>query len=156
MSATGFWDWALEAYGRAGVAEACVDLQDRHGQCVPLLLWAAWIASRDESASDDTLEAACDIARAWDETTLDALRALRRKLKSPHPDIEAGARLDVRQKTIELERRAERHLMQALETLTREADPGADTLQTLVAVTRVWSPVTPRKELQTLTACLSA
>lgn len=156
MSPPGFWDWALEAYGRDGVADACVDLQDRHGQCVPLLLWAAWIASRDESASDDTLEAACGIARAWDETTLDALRALRRKLKSPHPDIEAGARLDVRQKTIELERRAEHHLMQALEHLPREAAPGADTLKTLVAVTRVWSPVTPRRELQTLTACLSA
>ena len=84
------------------------------------------------------------------------LRALRRKLKSPHPDIEAGARLDIRQKTIALERRAEHHLMQALEHLPREAAPGPDTLQSLVAVTRVWSPVTPRKELQTLTACLSA
>ena len=105
---------------------------------------------------DWALEAACDIARAWDETTLNALRALRRKLKSPQPDIEAGARLDIRQKTIELERRAEHHLMQALEHLPREAAPGPDTLQSLVAVTRVWSPVTPRKELQTLTACLSA
>lgn len=156
MSAPGFWDWAIEAYGRDGVADACLDLQDRHGQCVPLLLWAAWIASRSEAASDETLEAACDIARAWDQTALDPLRALRRKLKSPHPDVETGARLDIRQKTIELERRAEHHLMQALEHLPREAAPGADTLQTLVAVTRVWSPVTPRVELQTLTACLSA
>lgn len=156
MSTPDFWDWALEAYGRGGVADTCVDLQDRHGQCVPLLLWAAWIAARNETASDETLEAACDIARAWDETTLDPLRALRRRLKSPHPDLDAGARLDVRQKTIELERRAERHLMQALEHLPREAAAGADTLRTLVAVARVWSPVTPRRELQTLTACLSA
>jgi uncharacterized protein (TIGR02444 family) len=156
VTAPTFWDWALEAYGREGVAEACLDLQDRHGQCVPLLLWAAWLSAREEAASDDTLEAACDIARAWDNTTLEPLRALRRKLKSPHPDIEAGARLDMRQKTIELERRAEHHLMQALEHLPREAAQGAETLKALVSVTRVWSPVTPRKELQTLTACLSA
>lgn len=155
MSAPGFWDWALEAYAREGVSEACVDLQDRHGQNVPLLLWAAWLAARSESASADTLEAACDIARAWDETTVEPLRALRRRLKSPHPDLESGARLDIRQKTIELERRAEHHLMQALEHLPRETGTGTDTLTALVAVARAWSPVTPRPELTRLAACLS-
>ena len=156
MSAPGFWDWALEAYGRAGVSEACVELQDRHGQNVPLLLWAAWLAARGETASPDTLEAACDIARAWDETTVEPLRILRRRLKSPHPDLESGARLDIRQKTIELERQAEHHLMQALEHLPRAVAPRGDTLTALVAVARAWSPVTPRPELTRLATCLSA
>lgn len=155
MTAPGFWDWALEAYGREGVSDACLDLQDRHGQNVPLLLWAAWLAARGETASGETVEAACDIGRAWDETTVEPLRALRRRLKSPHPDLEPGARLDMRQKTIELERRAEHHLMQALEHLPREAGAGGDTLTGLVAVARAWSTVTPRNELTRLAACLS-
>jgi uncharacterized protein (TIGR02444 family) len=40
-----FWEWALDAYARPGVAEACLELQDVHGQNVPLLLWAAWAAA---------------------------------------------------------------------------------------------------------------
>ena len=31
----GFWAWALAAYARPGAAEACLELQDAFGQCVP-------------------------------------------------------------------------------------------------------------------------
>ena len=41
----GLWDWAVAAYGRPGVAPACLDLQDRFEQNVPLLLAAAWSAA---------------------------------------------------------------------------------------------------------------
>ena len=30
------WSWAVSVYGRPGVAEAALALQDDHGQCVPL------------------------------------------------------------------------------------------------------------------------
>ena len=39
-----FWDWAVAAYARQPVAAACLNLQDGHGQNVPWLLWAAWMA----------------------------------------------------------------------------------------------------------------
>ncbi|OZA82811.1 MAG: TIGR02444 family protein, partial [Caulobacter sp. 39-67-4] len=38
------WDWALQVYARQDVADACLSLQDAHGQNVPYLLWAAWAA----------------------------------------------------------------------------------------------------------------
>ena len=44
------WDWALKAYARQPVAEACLHLQDAHGQNVPYLLWAAWMAQEGRSA----------------------------------------------------------------------------------------------------------
>lgn len=43
---TGFWDFSLTLYGRPGVAEACLQLQDRHGADVNLLLLGFWRAHR--------------------------------------------------------------------------------------------------------------
>ena len=40
------WDWSLEAYGQPGVPEACLALQDGHGQNTSLLLWAVWAEPR--------------------------------------------------------------------------------------------------------------
>jgi hypothetical protein len=41
------WDWALAAYGRPGVPEAALALQDRHGQNTSFLLWAVWAETDD-------------------------------------------------------------------------------------------------------------
>ena len=41
------WDWTLRAYAQPGVPEACLDLQDRHGQNTSLLLWAVWAEAAD-------------------------------------------------------------------------------------------------------------
>ncbi len=57
------WDWALEVYARQPVAEACLHLQDAHGQNVPYLLWAAWMAGEGRSAD---LKDAARTMRAWD------------------------------------------------------------------------------------------
>ena len=62
------WDWALTAYAADGVADACLELQEAAGQNVPLLLWAAWCAAEGRNPDEDTLEAAGDTARAWQET----------------------------------------------------------------------------------------
>ena len=34
------WDWTLKAYAQGGVPEACLALQDAHGQNTSLLLWS--------------------------------------------------------------------------------------------------------------------
>src|SRR5690606_28150303 len=75
---SGLWDWSVRAWSAEGVAETCLHLQDAAGQCPPLLLWAAWTARTARAADDETLEAACDIARAWQDSAIEPLRALRR------------------------------------------------------------------------------
>ena len=80
-----------------GVAEACLSLQDHHEQNVPLLLWAAWAAVTGRRPDEETIEAACDAARAYDTVIVSQLRAVRRTLKAPSPDMDHDHREALRQ-----------------------------------------------------------
>lgn len=151
------WTWAVTAYGRPGVGEACLTLQDRHEQCVPLLLWAAWSAATGRFPDADTIEAACDTARAWETTTIGPLRAIRRTLKAPIPDVDDTARLARREQIKAVELAAERDLLAALEALSTDAPASPrPMLDGLVAVARAWSSVTPRPALALLAERLPA
>ncbi len=133
-----FWDWAVAAYARPGVAELCLDLQDSHNQNVPLLLWAIW---RGGDAA-----AALALARQWEDEVVGPLRQARRNLK-PYGRFEA---LRERVKAVELE--AERTLMAELERLAGAvADPGA-----LETVTSAWGGSPPAEALAGLRAAITA
>ena len=151
------WDWAVRAYAAEGVSEACLHLQDAAGQNAPLLLWAAWAARTGRAPNPDTLEAACDIARAWQEAAIAPLRAVRRTLKGPNPDLENADREAVRAQVKAVELEAERRLLAALEALSPSAEAApAPALEALVAVARRWSPMTPRAGLVELAERLPA
>ncbi|MBJ7320465.1 MAG: TIGR02444 family protein [Alphaproteobacteria bacterium] len=152
------WDWAVAAYGAPGVSEACVALQDNHEQNVPVLLWSAWIAATGRNPDAETIEAACDTARAWDSVVVAPLRAIRRTLKAPIPDIDDEPRQAVRDRVKALELLAERHLLEALEALASEAPTGSPRpfVEALVATARVWAQVTPRPALIRLADALPA
>ena len=151
------WDWAVAAYAAPGVSDACLALQDHHEQNVPLLLWAAWTAVTGRRPDEETVEAACDVARAWQETVIAPLRQMRRTLKTPLPDIEAAPRLEIRDQVKALELKAERRLLEALEALAPPpAGPPRPALDGLVATARQWSSVTPRPALIRLAEALPA
>lgn len=151
------WDWAVAAYGAPGVADACLTLQDHHEQNVPLLLWSAWIAQTGRRPDEETIEAACDTARAWDGVVTAPLRAVRRTLKAPVPDIDDGPREAVRERIKVLELEAERHLLEALEALTPAAEgPPRPAIDGMAATARVWSRITPRPALVRLAEALPA
>ncbi len=142
------WTWAVAAYAAEGAAEACLDLQDAAGQNIPLLLWGAWSASEGRAPDAETLEAAADTARAWDETAIAPLRAVRRALKVRAPDLDDAAREAVRAEVKAVELAAERRLLEALERLAPgPSGPPRPVLEGMVAAARVWSPVTPRAGL---------
>ena len=151
------WDWAVAAYGADGVADACLELQDAAGQNVPLLLWAAWCAAEGHAPDEDALEAAGDTARAWQETAIAPLRAVRRALKPRAPDLDDEAREAVRAQVKAVELEAERRLLTALEALapapsTRPQPP----IALMAAAARVWSPMVPRALLVQLADRLPA
>src|SRR5262249_30685413 len=77
LSAMDIWDWALAAYGRPGVPEAALALQDKHGQNTSLLLWAVYAEAKDP----DLLARAAETTRNWDRLALTPLRDIRRALK---------------------------------------------------------------------------
>ena len=151
------WDWAVKAYASDGVSEACLHLQDAAGQNVPLLLWAAWTARTGRDPDPDALEAACDIARAWQETAVAPLREVRRALKGRNPDLDDADREAVRSQVKAVELEAERRLLAALEALTPSPRSAPrPVLDALVAVARQWSPTTPRPGLAALAERLPA
>ena len=153
----GFWDWALAAYDKPGVAEACLILQDHFEQNVPLLLWGAWNADTGRKPDEETLEAACDMARAYERVVVSPLREIRRILKSPVPDIETEHREALRTKVKALELDAERRLMLELEGLSpAETGPARRPLDGLAERARLSATVVPRPALTTLSERLCA
>lgn len=151
------WTWAVRAYEAPGVAEACLSLQDHNEQNVPLLLWAAWIAASGRRPDEETLEAVCDTARAWDGSTIAPLRAVRRTLKAAIPDIEDAARLAIRDQVKAVELAAERRLLEALEALAPPpSGPARPALDGLTDVARLWDRVVPRPALRLLADRLPA
>ncbi|WP_292225693.1 TIGR02444 family protein [Brevundimonas sp.] len=151
------WDWAVAAYAAPDVSDACLALQDHHEQNVPLLLWSAWVAQTGRRPDEETIEAACDTARAWDSVVVAPLRAVRRTLKAPVPDIDDGPRESVRNRIKALELEAEKHLLEALEALAPPPSAAPrPAIDGLAATTRVWSRITPRPALIRLADALPA
>lgn len=77
-----FWRFSLRFYGRPGVAEACLALQDKSCADVNLLLFLLFLAERKrrlEAAEIARLDAAVS---QWRESVVKPLRALRRGLKA--------------------------------------------------------------------------
>jgi uncharacterized protein (TIGR02444 family) len=151
------WAWTLKAYDAPGVAEACLSLQDHNEQNVPLMLWAAWVAVTGRRPDEETIEAACDAARAYDTVVVAPLRAVRRTLKAPIPDIDNDHREALRQQVKALELDAERRLMLELEALA-PAPSGAPrrAIDGLAETAKLWARVVPRPALTTLADRLPA
>jgi uncharacterized protein (TIGR02444 family) len=146
----GLWDETLEAYGRPGVPEACLMLQDAFGQNTSLLLWAVWA----ETADPRVLSEAADVARRWEAMTLAPIRAVRRALKPAFPGVADTAREDLREGVKAVELRAERVLMETLEALT-PGRGGAHALAALEAASAAWGKPAPADALAALAAALS-
>ncbi|HEY8615530.1 TIGR02444 family protein [Phenylobacterium sp.] len=143
------WDWALEAYGRPGVSEACLALQDQHGQNVPLLLWAVW-AEADDAA---LLARAAETARRWSALAVEPLRTVRRELKAACPPVDDGAREALREDVKAAELRAERLLLETLAGLSR-GHGGAPALAALQAASVAWGRPAPARDLAVLAQAL--
>jgi len=148
-----FWDWALKTYDKGRVSEICLELQDDHGQCVPLLLWAIWLGTKNLIVEVAMAETAANMARAWVEEVLIPVRGVRRRLKHSVRDMEDAPRLHVREQIKALELEVERQLMLGLAGLTGAAPDRSDTshcLENAVVVARSWLTKVPRAALARL------
>ena len=77
-----FWNFSLAVYGEAGVASACLRLQDQRGLNVNLLLFCGWlgVTGRGTLESRDWQELA-QWTRVWDDKVVLPLRRVRQSLK---------------------------------------------------------------------------
>ena len=117
MSGSGNTDvfkrFALELYRRAGVADACLDLQNRHDLDVNVVLFAAFVgAARRQALTLDDLDLAHRRVDPWHHEVVRPLRGVRQRLKTgpvPAPDEASGglrrklAHLEIEAEMIELD-----------------------------------------------------
>ena len=116
------WDWAVAAYRRPGVAQACLTLQDDHGQNVPLLLAAAWAAAEGRRLD---IGPAVALTEGWEADVVSLLRAIRRSLKTAHAGVDDPPRLALRTRIKAVELEAERVLLDALQAMAGPPGPAA-------------------------------
>ncbi|MGQ7792483.1 TIGR02444 family protein [Faunimonas sp. B44] len=76
------WRFALAVYGRPGVAEACLLLQDSCGVDVNVLLVALFSARAGRPLSPSGIAAADAAIARWREEVVRPLRVVRRAMKS--------------------------------------------------------------------------
>jgi uncharacterized protein (TIGR02444 family) len=149
----GLWDWALEVYARQPVAEACLHLQDAHGQNVPYLLWAAWMAEQGRSAD---FQIAARLMRGWDRDVGAPLRGVRRALKAARPPVDEIGKEAFREAVKAVELRGERVLMESLEALAGPPTTPARVVEGLVAAAEASGDPPRRVALERLASALEA
>jgi uncharacterized protein (TIGR02444 family) len=77
-----FWNFSLEIYAAEGVAEACLDLQDRRGCDVNILLFCCWLgASGRPTMTAERLRTILKVSDIWQADIVKPLRKVRRLLK---------------------------------------------------------------------------
>lgn len=143
------WDWALAAYAKADVPEATLALQDEHGFNTALLLWAAWAGPDAEQVANGV-----QTAVVWDETVLWPLRNVRRALKGHRPPFDDTAREGLREDVKAAELRAERVLMEALESLSGRGE-SVDVPAALRRAAMAWNGTAPAAALDRLARALA-
>lgn len=112
-----FWNFSLQFYAAPSVAESCLELQDRHGADVNLILFALWAASRGSTLDAAAIAAADQQAKPWRETVIKPLRAARRALKQPPDGFDAPAVAALRRNVQAHELEAERLQQAAMASL---------------------------------------
>lgn len=121
-----FWDFSVKLYGAPGVAPACLALQERHGADVNALMLCVWLAASGRGpAAPAQLDAAFAAAADWHREIVRALRAVRRRLKSPVGPVDPGLAQALRARVQKIEIDAEHIEQLALADAAgaRPADP---------------------------------
>lgn len=76
------WDYSLKLYANVGVAAHCIDLQDRFGANVNVLLFACWLGNQGLVFDDDALRDMQTTVAQWNRDVTLPIRAQRRGLDS--------------------------------------------------------------------------
>jgi len=101
------WDFSIAIYGASAVQSECLDLQDRFGLDVNLILLCAFLGAVHRAAlTSDDIASAREAVRQWHEQIVRPLRAARRSLKTVElqgADANGAAQLRTQVKAAELE-----------------------------------------------------
>jgi len=157
---TSIWDFVLNYYGRKGVSEALIGLQDSYGIDVNMLLFLVWVAAQRRSLGADDVQRVSEASHAWQRNVVVPIRAVRRLLKENPPLVSADTAAAFRKKVqaVELEgEQAQLNAMAAMSaTLTPRRASSSETavLQSLEAFQHILGKNFPASAIDTLVAGL--
>jgi uncharacterized protein (TIGR02444 family) len=122
-----FWRFSVKFYAAPGVAQACIELQDRAKADVNVLFFLLWNATQGRAIRNAEVAEIDRMIGAWRDMTVIPLRGVRRALKSPPPVMmpDAAEGFLTRIKAVELE--AERLQQEALYDLAQSGRFGQQT-----------------------------
>ena len=133
MNDSAFWRFSLRFYALPGVAAACIDLQDRHGVDVNVLLFLLFLAEAGRAVSPDDAARIGAGVRAWRDSVVAPLRAARRNLRTPTGKIDPDAAEALRTNVKRVELEAERIQQETLERSFPAAATGTSAASRTVA-----------------------
>lgn len=115
MNTEDVWKFTVALYGRPRIAELCLELQDRCGLDVNMLLFMLWLGRKGYAPhSIAALEAA---VRDWRENVILPLRATRRHLRSWERTEAQKLRESVKRDELAAERVEQQLLCEAVESV---------------------------------------
>ena len=161
-SETPLWRFSLHFYRQAGVAEACIALQDECGVDVNLLLFLLWLAAGRRQLSAANVKELDAAVRDWRQLTIVPIRDVRRKLKGAATLVEADKQEAFRTKIKAIELEAERLQQEALyrrggsAPLGSEAAPAIAARANLAAYEQVLAARFPKAALDRLGSAFDA
>lgn len=132
-----FWEFSLRTYGTAGVAPACLALQDDHGLDVNLLLYCCWTGQLGIRLDTAALERALAFSRPWAEHVVEPLRAARRWMKNDgctQAQIPTDSCRELRETIKAIELRSEQFQQRVLESMANDAESQQLTSDTRLAM----------------------
>jgi uncharacterized protein (TIGR02444 family) len=119
-----FWRFSIAFYRVPGVAQACIDLQDKAKVDVNVLFFLLWNATQGRALNAAEVIEIEHLIGPWREMAVVPVRNVRRALKSPPPVMssETAEGFRTRSKAVELE--AERLQQEALYGLAQSSRLG--------------------------------
>ena len=80
LQSTKFWDFSNQLYGKDGVAEICLDLQENLEVDVNLLLFCYWIACFKNIPSESEWMQISQFSKSWNMNVIQPLRNARKSI----------------------------------------------------------------------------
>lgn len=110
------WQFSLQHYARANVANVCLDMQERFCCNTNILLWALWLSQQGKLLTLDILQQALLEIEGWQQDYVLPLRQMRQKLKASLLTAESPdeSKQELRQSILQAELLAERQVLARL------------------------------------------
>jgi uncharacterized protein (TIGR02444 family) len=115
-----FWRFSLRLYRQAGVADACITLQDGCDVDVNVMLFFLWLATQRRCVPADVARTVCAQAASWRDDVVAPLRAIRRRLKGGSALVERSQAAAFRTAVKAIELESERLQQEALFAIAAE------------------------------------